>query len=278
MKKSVNRFAAIALFAALSIACLAFCAACGSNSSSSNSSSSQSSSSQTSSSDSSYKLATDGKLTVALSADYPPMEYLDGDTVKGFDADLMTEVAKRLGLTVEFKNQAFDTLVTSVASGSGVDCAASSITVDSDRAKEIDFTDTYYDSNLAIVTLKDSGITSRADLENAAVGAQSGTSGESWIEENLKGASYTPYQETPDLLQALRTGKIKAAVYDEPVAQVHVTGEYNDCQVLETIATGEQYAIIVNKSNSALTEAINKVLKEMTSDGTMETIKTNAFK
>ena len=277
MKKSVSKFIAVALSATLAFTCLVFCAACGNNSSSSNNSS-QSSSSQTSSSDGTYKLTTSGKLTVALSADYPPMEYLDGDTVKGFDADLMTEVAKRLGLTVEFKNQAFDTLVTSVSSGSNVDCAASSITVDSDRAKEIDFTDTYYDSNLAIVTLKDSGIKSRSDLTSAEIGAQSGTSGESWIQENLKDAKYTPYQETPDLLQALRTGKIKAAVYDEPVAQSHVNGEYNDCQILETIATGEQYAIIVNKNNSALTEAINKVLKEIQSDGTMQTLKNNAFK
>ena len=273
-KKTRRVFAAIAC-GALAVACVAALAGCSGSSSSSSSSkdsgSSSSSSSSTSASD--YKLVEDGKLVVGVSADYKPMEYLDGDTVKGFDADMMTEIASRLGLTVEFKNQAFDTLVTAVSSGSTVDCAASSITIDDERAKEVDFTTSYYDSNLAIVTLKSENITSRDALANAAVGAQSGTSGEAWVQENLPNASYTPFQETPDLLQALRTGQIKAAVYDDPVAQMHVSGEYNDCQVLETIATGEQYGIIVNKDNTKLTEDMNKAMKEMESDGTMTTIR-----
>lgn len=284
VKKTGRVFAAIAC-AALAVACVAALAGCGGSGSSSSSnsgsgtSSSSSSGSGSSATDTSgtdagnYKLATSGKLTVGVSADYPPMESLNGDTVEGFDADLMTEIAKRLGLSVEFKNQAFDTLVTAVAGGTGIDCAASSITIDDERAKEVDFTTSYYDSNLAIVVLKNSGITARDALSSAKVGAQSGTSGEAWVQENLKNASYTPYQETPDLLQALRSGQIQAAVYDDPVAQMHVSGEYNDCQVLETIATGEQYGVIVNKSNTALTAAMNNAMKEMESDGTMNTIR-----
>jgi polar amino acid transport system substrate-binding protein len=281
MKKTRRVFAALAC-GALAVACVAALAGCGGSGSSSSSNSSSGSSSSTSTGSTSgtssttsgdYKLTTSGKLTVGVSADYPPMESLNGDKVEGFDADLMTEIASRLGLSVEFKNQAFDTLVTAVAGGTGIDCAASSITIDDERAKEVDFTTSYYDSNLAIVVLKNSGITARDALSSAKVGAQSGTSGEAWVQENLKNASYTPYQETPDLLQALRSGQIQAAVYDDPVAQMHVSGEYNDCQVLETIATGEQYGIIVNKSNTALTEAMNKAMKEMESDGTMNTIR-----
>ena len=279
MKKNVKKtrrvFAAIAC-GALAVACVAALAGCGGSGSSSSSpkdSSSSSSSSSSSTTASDYKLTTPGKLVVGVSADYPPMESLSGDTVEGFDADLMTEIGKRLGLEVEFKNQAFDTLVTAVSGSAGIDCAASSITIDDERAKEVDFTNSYYDSNLAIVVLKDSGITSRDALANAPIGAQSGTSGEAWVQENLKNAAYTPFQETPDLLQALRTGQIKAAVYDDPVAQMHVSGEYNDCQVLETIATGEQYGIIVNKDNTKLTEDMNKAMKEMESDGTMTTIR-----
>ncbi len=275
MKNTRRVFAAIAC-GAVAVACVAALAGCGGSGSSGSSDSSKSSSSTSSTSSSSsgdYKLSEAGKLVVGVSADYPPMESLSGDTVEGFDADLMTEIAKRLGLTVEFKNQAFDTLVTAVAGGTGIDCAASSITIDDERAKEVSFTDPYYDSNLAIVVLKDSGITGRDALASAPIGAQSGTSGEAWVQENLKGASYTPFQETPDLLQALRTGQIKAAVYDDPVAQMHVSGEYGDCQVLETIATGEQYGIIVNKDNAQLVEDMNKAMKEMESDGTMSTIR-----
>ncbi|MDO4502079.1 MAG: ABC transporter substrate-binding protein [Coriobacteriia bacterium] len=217
-----------------------------------------------------YKLLTEGTITVATSADYPPMEYMDGDEIKGFDPALMQEIGDRLGLKIELKNQAFDSLVTAVAGGSSCDVAISAITIDDERAEQVDFSESYYDSNLAIVVMADSKFEKKGEMnsDEVAVGAQSGSSGEAWAKENLKKAGYTPYQETPDLLQALRTGKIDCAVYDDPVAQAHVAGEYKDMRILDVIPTGEQYGIIVNKDNAALTEAINGALKEIKDDGT----------
>lgn len=226
-----------------------------------------------------YTLQQDGVLTVITSADYPPMEYMDGDEIVGFDPAMMTEIANRMGLEVQFKNQAFDTLVTAVAGGTGCDVAVSAITIDPDRSEEVDFTDSYYDSNLAIVVLDDGTFTASDDivkvkeqLAGQAVGAQSGSSGEAWVQENLTDSDYTPQQDTPDLLQQLRTGAIKAAVYDQPVAEAHVAGEYSDCMVMTVIPTGEQYGIIVNKDNPELTSAINDVLAEMKDDGTLQAL------
>lgn len=224
----------------------------------------------------SYTLVKDGTLTVGTSADFPPFEYMDGSDIVGFDAALIREVGDRIGLEVDLQNQAFDSLVTAVAGGSSLDAAISGITITPDREKEVDFSTSYYDSNLAIVVLKDSGLTAgdvnaaKEALADAKIGAQSGTSGEEWVKENLASNDYTPQQETPDLLNQLRTGAITAAVYDAPVAEAHVNGEYTDCEILTVIPTGEQYGIIVNKSNPALTEAINGALADMQADGTME--------
>ena len=223
-----------------------------------------------------YKLVKEGTLTVITSADYPPFENMEGNEIVGFDAALVREVGKRIGLEVEISNQAFDTLITSIAGGTDADVAISAITIDPDRANEVDFSNSYYDSNQAIVVKKDAGLSAsdaasaKEVLAGAAVGAQSGTSGEAWIEENLADSSYTPYQETPDLLSQLRTGSIVAAVYDAPVAEAHVNGEYNDCEILTVIPTGEQYGIAVNKDNAALTAAINDAITAMQADGTMD--------
>ena len=223
-----------------------------------------------------FKLIKDGTLTVITSADYPPFENMEGSEIVGFDAALIREIGSRIGLEVEISNQAFDTLITSVAGGTAADVAISAITIDPERANDVDFSQSYYDSNLAIVVLKDSGLAA-ADanaakdvLKGAAVGAQSGTSGEAWIEENLADVKYTPYQETPDLLNQLRTGAIVAAVYDQPVAEAHVKGEYTDCEILTAIPTGEQYGIAVNKDNAALTAAIDDALTAIKADGTMD--------
>lgn len=274
---------------------LAFCgalalalAACGGGASEASSSSAESGDSNEATSGTevsteasgSYNLAKDGTLSVITSADYPPFEYMEGNDIVGFDAALIREVGNRLGLEVEISNQAFDTLVTSIAGGSAADVAISAITIDPERANDVDFSDSYYDSNLAIVVLKDSGLTAadanaaKEILAGQAVGAQSGTSGEAWIEENLGENPYTPYQETPDLLNQLRTGAIVAAVYDAPVAEAHVNGEYTDCEILTVIPTGEQYGIIVNKDNAALTADINAALADIVADGTMDKLLT----
>ncbi len=259
LKKKWTKALALGLAGALAVGCMAMVGCSGSDSGSSSQQSAD------------YTLVEDGKLTVLTSADYPPMEYMEGNEIKGFDPELIREVGNRLGLEVEIKNQAFDSLVTAISGGTSADVAISAISIDDERAKEIDYTESYYDSNLAIVVLKDSSAKDKSEFNSSdiKVGAQSGTSGESWAKENLKKADYTPFQETPDLLAALRTGKIDVAIYDDPVAQEHVTGEYDDCKVLETIATGEQYGIIVNQDNKALTEAINKALAEMEEDGTL---------
>lgn len=218
-----------------------------------------------------YKLVEAGKLTIGCSPDYPPMEYQDGDAITGFTAGLMQEISDRLGLECNFLSaQNFDTLVTQVAAGTKMDVAASSITINDEREESVDFSDPYYDSNLAIVVLKNSEYASRDDLDGLPVGAQSGSTGEEWVKENMRDNPYTPYTQTVDALAALRTGDVNAVVYDEPVARNHVSNEYDDCEILEVIATGEQYGIAINKENTALRDDINAALADMKADGTMD--------
>lgn len=258
----------------LGVACVAVVgmlalSACGGSQSSSASSSSAASDE--------YKLVTPGTLTVATSPDYAPMEYQENGEIKGYDIALIKEIAKQLGLNADIQNQAFDSLVTQVAGGKTFDCAISSITISDERAEQVAFTDAYYDSNLAIVVLKGSDITSRDMLNGQPIGAQSGSSGEDWAKENLKDSDYTPFQETPDMLAALRTGKLKAVIYDEPAAAYNIAHEYDDCDILEVIPTGEQYGIIVNTDNVALAEAINNAIAELQANGTIAKLQTEWF-
>ena len=239
------------------LACMAVVAmlalsACGGGSSQSSSSSSSSAA------DGEYKLVTPGTLTVATSPDYAPMEYQENGEIKGYDIALIKEIAKHLGLNADIQNQAFDSLVTQVAGGKTFDCAISSITISDERAEQVAFT-------------------SRDALNGQPIGAQSGSSGEDWAKENLKDSAYTPFQETPDMLAALRTGKIKAVIYDEPAAAYNIAHEYDDCTILEVIPTGEQYGIIVNTDNVALAEAINNALAEMQADGTIAKLQEEWF-
>ncbi len=264
------------LAAAPVVLALAGCSSNGSSSgdgTASTSSSSSKSASAASSSDS-FKLVSTGKLTIGSDLAYPPMEYMDGNEPAGFGVAMMQEVCDRIGLECDFLSpQNFDTLITQVAAGTTMDCAVSSITITDSRLEEVDFSDPYYDSNQAIVVLKDSGIASRDELDGQPVAAQSGSTGEDWVRENLKDSEVTVFTTPAEALASLRTGAVVAVVYDEPVAENNVAGEYDDCEILDVIATGEQYGIAINKDNDALREAIDSALADMKSDGTLDELK-----
>ena len=259
----------LGLCTAFVIACLAL-AGCGGNSASSSAASDTGDAAATE-----YKLIEPGKIIVGSDLDYKPMEYRDGDTATGFGVAMMTEIADRLGLECEFlPPQNFDTLITQVASATKMDIAVSSITITDERAETVAFSNPYYDSNLAVVVAKDSDLASIDDLSDAVIGVQQGTSGEDWVKENAPDATLQPFTGITEVMAALRTGKVTAAVYDQPVAENLVATEFkDDAKVLEIIATGEQYGIAINKDNTKLVEDINATLAEMEKDGTIDKLK-----
>ena len=255
---------------ALAGASTALLAGCSSNSGSN---------SQSTSGASSYTLVEEGKLTVAAELGFAPFEYMEGDTVVGFDVDLIAAVAQKMGLESSYLgNQKFDTLVPLVKQGGKCDVAIAGITITDERKAEIDFSEAYLDSNQAIVVKKGSGETD-ATLNAAGkkVACQSGTTGDEWITENLAGAERVPLDDVTAALTGVSTGLYNAMVIDLPVASYMLTQSFADLEVVKQIPTGEQYGIAVSKDNPKLTEAINKALEELQSDGTMAQIKTKWF-
>ncbi|MDO4890347.1 MAG: ABC transporter substrate-binding protein [Coriobacteriaceae bacterium] len=272
MKAVKKKGILLALCATFVVACLAM-AGCGGGNSAASSSAASDASSDAAAAE--YTLIEPGKIIVGSDLDYKPMEYRDGDTATGFGVAMMTEIANRLGLECEFlPPQNFDTLITQVASGAKMDIAVSSITITDERAETVAFSNPYYDSNLAVVVPKDSELKSVDDLSNAVIGVQQGTSGEDWVKENAPDAELAPFTGITEVMAALRTGKVTAAVYDQPVAENLVANEFkDDAKVLDIIATGEQYGIAINKDNTKLVEDINATLAEMEKDGTIDKLK-----
>ncbi len=124
-------------------------------------------------------LITPGTLTVASDIPYTPFEFFDpGSTeAKGFDVDLVTAIAKTLGITdVQFVDQSFDGIILAIKQGS-FDMSASSWTITPERAEQVDFGDPYFSANQAILVQKDSTVTSLDDLEGKTIGAQRATVG-----------------------------------------------------------------------------------------------------
>jgi ABC-type amino acid transport substrate-binding protein len=128
-----------------------------------------------------------GVLLVGSDIPFPPFEDYDGDTVIGFDADLINEIASRLGLTAEWVATPFDTIFTQLATGQ-FDVVASATTITPARSQQVNFTVPYYKAQQALTvnTAERPDINSVDDLgAGDRIAVQSGTTGADWAAENL---------------------------------------------------------------------------------------------
>ncbi|MGV8083166.1 MAG: basic amino acid ABC transporter substrate-binding protein [Coriobacteriia bacterium] len=221
-----------------------------------------------------YKLVEDGYLTVGSDLDFPPMEQLNGDEPEGFDVDLMTAIAREMGLKIKYlPPQKFDALTALVNAGK-FDVIASSMTINDDRKKVIVFSDPYFESNQSIAMKEGSTYTSPSDLAGKKIGAQSGTTGEQWATENLvpAGATVVPFKNTSEAFAALQGGTVDAVVNDLPITNEFVKDPAKGLTIVKQIPTGELYGFGVAMENPELATAINEALAKIIDSGEYKTM------
>lgn len=228
----------------------------------------------------SYTLVQEGKILVASDLANPPFDFVDGTTPKGFEVDLMDAVASKMGLTCEYLSaMKFDSIIPLIKQGGKADVGVSNFTITDERKQEIDFTDPYIDSNQGVVVKADSDKTTAEALnaDGVKIACQSGTTGEAWAQENLPKATIVPLNDPVEAMTGVAAGTYDAAAADLPVMKYLCSNSFTDCQVAIEIPTGEQYGIVVSKSNPKLTEAINSALSELKDDGTIESLEVKWF-
>ena len=275
MQMNMNRREFLAAFG--TVAAGAVLAGCGN----SNATSTDSSSDAKSDEKKGMTLIEDGKLTVVAELGFAPFEYMDEKTGEpvGFDVDVINAVAEKMGLTASYlPNQKFDTLVPFIKQGGKADVSIAAVTITDERMESVDFSEPYLDSNQAIVVAKGSSETEET-LNDASkqVVCQGGTTGDEWIGENLPDAVRVPVDDVTAALTGVQTGRYQAMVVDLPVASYMLSQSFSDLEIVKEIPTGEQYGIAVSKDNPELTQAVNKALEDMKSDGTMKEIETKWF-
>lgn len=212
-------------------------------------------------------------LTVGVSADYAPFEFFNNGEIIGFDIDLMTEVAKRLGKDVKFKDMSFDAILGSLST-QRIDAAISSITPTPERRKSIDFSKEYIQSNRVMLCKGTSTINSVSDLAEGTVGVQSGSTHEIYANKVLNKDVHVTVKSltrVPDLLQAMEIGNVSCLIMDNAEAAAILKSQTN----LKTISLpGEVSSSAIGfPKNSPLTSPVDKILTEMEADGYLAKLK-----
>ena len=94
-----------------------------------------------------------GTLTMATNAEFEPWEYKEGDEVVGIDADIAKAVCDKMGYELKIEDMAFEMILATVDTGKA-DFGAAGMTVNAEREKSVDFTDTYAEATQVVIVKK----------------------------------------------------------------------------------------------------------------------------
>lgn len=213
---------------------------------------------------------TEGILTMGTNAAFPPYEFYEGETVVGIDAEIAAALAEKLGLELQIVDMDFGSIVTSVQTGK-VDIGVAGMTVTEERLENVNFTNSYATGVQVIIVPEDSDMATADDLAGKLIGVQESTTGHAYCSEDFGEDNVVAYTNGATAVQALVQGKVDCVVIDQQPAKAFV--EANEgLKILDTEYVVEDYAIAVAKENTALLDALNTAMAELTEDGTIQSI------
>ena len=213
----------------------------------------------------------DNTLTMGTNASFPPYEFVDdnGDFA-GIDVEIAQAIADKLGMELEIKDMAFDSLITAAQNGS-VDIVLAGLTVTDERKESVNFSDTYATGVQVIIVKEDSAIASADDLEGKKIGVQSGTTGDIYCTDDYGQENVKQFDNGALAVAALVNGQVDCVIIDNEPAKNYVKAN-KGLKILETEYVVEDYAAAISKDNDELLEKVNKAMKELKKDGTIDRI------
>jgi polar amino acid transport system substrate-binding protein len=212
-----------------------------------------------------------GSLTCGVLTISPPFGYLDPATRKpaGFDVDMCSKVAAKLGVSVELKPISLESRVAELSMGR-IDIASAALAYNKDRAEQISFSHAYYQQPLKIIVRADSNIQSFADLKGKRISATKGSVIEHYIIQQIPEVTVVNFQDTASAFLALKQGKVNALGMTNSSGVRYINETGNEYRMLQETLSLEPSAMGVRKGEDGLVAAINKALEEMDQAGEIE--------
>jgi polar amino acid transport system substrate-binding protein len=224
-----------------------------------------------------------GNFILGLDDAFPPMGFRDdADNIVGFDVDLAKAVCEKLGVELVLQPIEWDAKEQELNT-KNIDCIWNGFSVTPDRLENLTMTAPYMTNNISLVVVNDSEVTTMADMAGKKLAVQSGSAAEETLnsEDNKDFrealGQTNPFGDYVTALMDLETGNSDAVLMDSIVANYMITEAGKDFKVLDETLLADEYAIGFRKGELALSEAVEKALKELKDDGTVEEISTKWF-
>lgn len=231
------------------------------------------------------QICSEGVITVSTDPAYPPQSSLDEATGEfvGFDIDVATEIARRLGVEIAWETPAWDVLTAGNWNGRW-DMTVGSMTPTNDRQEVLWFTQPYYYGLAVVVVTSDSSVSDPAtDLDGKKIGVCSGCTYDAFLNRTLAITGFdfnfvvdnpqvSGYDTDTTALADLAVGRLDAVLTSATTAQGWID-EGNAGKIVGEPLFGEPMSVGFDKSSeldpSSLLEAVDAIVAEMRADGTL---------
>ncbi|MBU1001504.1 MAG: glutamine ABC transporter substrate-binding protein GlnH [Proteobacteria bacterium] len=208
-------------------------------------------------------------LVVGTDTNFPPFEFKDPDSGKhtGFDVELWAALAKEIGVEYDLQPMDFNGIIPGLQSAQ-VDVGIAGITIKPERAKVVDFSDSYYNAGLLILVKSDNqDITSVETLKGKLVATKLGTTSEDFVKKEAHAKDVKLFPNNDAMFMELMAGGADAVVFDSPViADFMRKAGKGQVKVVGPLYMGQSYGIAFPKG-SELVAKVNAALAKSKADG-----------
>ena len=211
-------------------------------------------------------------LVVGMELAYPPFEMTDEQgNPSGVSVDMAEALAEDLGRPLEIRNMSFDGLIPALKTGS-IDLIISSMTATEERARSIDFSDPYVNTELSLLVGKDSGVSSVEDLQEPGrvVAVKLGTTGHVYAREHLQKATLRILEKENACVMEVVQGKADAFLFDQLSVYQNAKRHPETTDAVFTSFQRESWAIGIDPANPELKAQVNEFLKNFRAEGGFE--------
>lgn len=223
-----------------------------------------------------------GTLTVACDFASPPMDFVDSDGQRrGFEYELVAEVADRLGLDLEFRRCEDLPAVESAVADRAADMAASALSLDDfgGSVSSLEAGSPYMSVGRDVVVPRERPFKGVEQLNDPActVVVQGGSPNEAWVRETLPKAAVVPVDNAVQGLTGVANGTYSAAVYDDVSATYLLNSMFGTLMVGHHQDDVSRYCFAFSSEDPAVREAVDDALAALEEDGFVASLEAKWF-
>lgn len=217
----------------------------------------------------------EGKIIIATEGQFAPFNYFQGAKLSGFEVELAELVAKKMGVSVEWKALGFDALLAGLRQDRW-DLVIASHGITDERSRAVTFADPHYCSGGSIVSL-DPAIRTTADLSGKVISVQTGSTYMDNVKKLTSVKDVKNFPQDTDARSALVSRRVDAWVTDKFVASIAIASNPGAGMKLGDFVFIERIAAAVGKGNASLAQGYNKALAEVLADGSYSALSKKYF-